>query len=319
MNGTNVESDACDATSEMNDPTNTHMNPSHTANMDELIAQVRKPEHQNVRGWSVMRLLHPFQDRLTRMLIGTRVASWHLTVTWFLLSLVSYSVSAVGLPETFLAGAIILFIAIVVDLCDGEIGRARGRQMSDEEDLRSFIKGMFLDRMCHTICTPLWPMAVAWGLYNLHEQAYQQAVVLVAGLSLTAYHTACRGLPHLEAYLAIYFRDRVLRSFGHQSVDAGFSRTDQSSRVFARLGRKIELWVRNGKRFNFMILSASIADVVIAQALGLDYCWVLWTGFVTYGVASLVLLIVMLVSRVRGSYLVDRTISSIQDDKSRGN
>jgi len=315
MNGTNVESDACEADSKLNDPTNTHMNPSHTVNMDELIAQVRKPEHQNASGWSVIRLLHPFQDRLTRMLIGSRVASWQLTVAWFLLSLVSYGVSAVGLPETFLAGAIILFIAIVVDLCDGEIGRARGRQMSDEDDLRSFIKGMFLDRMCHTICTPLWPMAVAWGLYVLHQEAF----VLLAGLSLAAYHTACRGLPHLEAYLAVYFRDRVLRSSCDSPVDAGSLAAEQSSSVLDRLGCKIELWVRNGKRFNFMILSASFADVVIAQALGTDYCWVLWSGFVAYGIASFVLLMVMLVSRARGSGLVDRTISVIQDDKSRGN
>ena len=93
---------------------------------------------------------------------------------------------------------------------------------------------------------------------------------------------------------------------------------DTPPSTLARIGRRIELWVRNGKRFNFMILVASLADVVIALILGFEYCWVLWVGFVAYGAISLILLIFLLVSRVRGPYLVHKTIRAIIDGQSSG-
>ena len=314
MNGASVESNAPEQVADERECGEPIENSPQTSDIDQLIAQVRKPEHLSASGWSMMRFLHPFQDRLTRVLIGSKVASWQLTVTWFLLSLISYGVSAVGLPETFLAGAVILFAAIVIDLCDGEIGRVRAQHMSEEEDLRSFIKGMFLDRMCHTICTPVWPMTVAWGLYTLH----QHSAVLLAGIALASYHTACRGLAHLDAYLVVYFRERVRSSGGGNLLGDEATNRNGSSGLWARVGRKIEFWIRNGKRFNFMILVASTADVVIAMTLGMEYAWVLWAGFAIYGTISVVLLTLLLVSRSVGPRLVHQIVSSIVESESSG-
>lgn len=316
MTSANAPSDVGERTV-ADDRVNSNTTDTTNTNLDEIIAEVRKPEHQNVQGWSVMRLLYPFHDLLTRVLIRSSISSRQLTVAWFLLSLVSFGVSAIGMPETFLAGAVILFVAIVLDLCDGEIGRARAKHMSAKEDLRSFIKGMFLDRMCHTICTPLWPIAVAWGLYRLHDHWQAQVAVMVAGLAVAAYQTACRALPHLGAYLAIYFRDRVIATEALRDVK--LTDRDRGQSVSARAAQRIEMWIRNGKRFNFMILVASAADVVLAVWMGTQFSWVLWVSFVLHGAASIVLLIAMFLPRIHGSLLVEQTIAAIEDGSSHGN
>jgi hypothetical protein len=85
-----------------------------------------------------------------------------------------------------------------------------------------------------------------------------------------------------------------------------------------RLIGKIEFWVRNGKRFNFMILLASGADVVIAWTIGLQHCLVLWACFVVYGAAAIVLLIAILSSGMRGYRLIARVVGTIEGSSARG-
>ncbi len=253
-----------------------------------MLSEIRKPEYRDVRGISIMRILHPLQDLCTRVLIRTPINSRQLTVVWVLLSLASYGISAVGRPETFVLGAAVLYVAIVLDLCDGEVGRYRARSMSREEDFRTFVRGMYLDRSSHMALTPVWPLAVAWGLYVMTDQS----VVFLAGLALGAYHTVCRARPQIHAYMREFFRPRIAQLDDQYVAARQFVGEQSRERWFSRLAAKVELWVRNGKRFNCMILIGGLADWLGPDVLGNNASpGVLFWLFMLWGASAAVLLV----------------------------
>ena len=269
-----------------------------------LIPEIRKQEYQDVRGISVMRILHPLQDFLTRLLVRTSISPQQLAVVWIALSLGSYAVSSVGTPIAFVVGALILYLAIVLDLCDGELGRYRAMSMTPEEDFQTFVHGMFLDRIAHLALTPLWPLAVAWGLFAMCGDA----VVFLAGLALASYHTVCRALPHVRSYLREFFQGRIAELDDQYVAARSSSSAPRSAGWGSRLVAKIELWVRNGKRFNCLILIGGLADcIMISVREGQRPVVLLWL-FLTWGSLAALFLVHAVVAPIWSGRLVSDTL-----------
>jgi hypothetical protein len=180
-----------------------------------------------------------------------------------------------------------LYFAIVLDLCDGEIGRYRARSMSREEDFSTFVNGMYLDRMSHMALTPIWPLAIAWGLYTMSGEA----AVFLAGLALASYHTACRARPQVCSYLREFFHERIADLDDEYVATRQLASEPGNSQWLGRLGAKVELWVRNGKRFNCMLLIGGLADCAARYLVLSDTPRILFWLFMVWGGMAFILLV----------------------------
>ena len=135
----------------------------------EAIQSVRKPHLRQGRfnRFSVMGFLLPFQSFITNVICHSPINSRQLTISWLIIKLIAYGILLMGAPWAFITGSLLIFIAIILDGSDGEVGRYKARVMTPEQDISTFINGLYLDRVSHILSTPLWPLAIAWGLYEI--------------------------------------------------------------------------------------------------------------------------------------------------------
>ena len=236
---------------------------------DELIPLIRQKRLQTPQRLSrIVRTLVRFHDPLSRWLVTTRVSAIQLTVAWFLFSLASFAASAYGAPWGFVLGSLLLYGAIIIDLCDGEVGRYRSLSMTAEEDLRDHINGMYLDRVFHFVSSQLWPLAIGLGLYRMHGSYAALAASIPILLTINVHR--------LKPYLMAYMRD----------VD---DRGHINDWLIVRAGWWIGALIRNGKRSNYVVLLAGIADCVLWFAIGPHAAQAVHILFVAAGAAALVI------------------------------
>ena len=289
---------------------------NHPTNLKEILPSIRKEGLRNLPRLSPVRILIPLQNLLLWIFLKLGINSRQLTLIWVVASLSAYALSAVGTPVYFVTGALLLFFAITVDLCDGEVGRFQARTMTPEEDLRTHIQGMFFDRMAHTVLTPIWPWAIAFGLYRMHEQAY----VFIAAVVMVMYHSACRGLPHLRAYLRELFLARAKNLLTDNKISPPAEKRPKPTGILAKLAKTIEIWVRNGKYYNFMLLVCALIDLGLMSFTESTTPRVLLYGFVANAAIAVLLLLHMLWVHAATPRLYDemlREASNAEGDTNR--
>ena len=255
--------------------------------MDEILQSIRKERHQRMPRFSLMRILLPIQTVVTRVLIRTPINSRQLTVLWFTITLGAYGVMLLGVPWAFVVGSLMVYVAMILDGSDGEVGRYQARNMTPEEDLITHINGMYLDRLCHLLTSPFWPLAIAVGLY----QMVGEPVVFAAGAALAMFQIFRRGKQLLDAYLVVLFRDRAAKMVKERGLDSLVSPPAESESFLARVSNRVEHLIRNGKRFNMLILLSAAVDWVLIATEQLETGLVLYTVFLACGIVSLMLLL----------------------------
>ncbi|MCA9248919.1 MAG: hypothetical protein KDA42_17450 [Planctomycetales bacterium] len=253
---------------------------------DELIPVIRQKRLQTPENLSgIVRTLVRFHDPLSRWLIRTRVSAIQLTVAWFVVSLVSFGVTAIGSPWGFVAGALLLYAAIIIDLCDGEIGRFRAQSMTPEEDLVTYIHGVYLDRVFHFISSQLWPLAIALGLYRMHGQVWAFVAAVPVLLSINIHR--------LRPYLNAYLFKRFARAVRDLQEAGGFDKWRERQYVnrwlIVRVFWYLSTLIRNGKRTNFVLLVAGLIDCAWLVAGMPAYCQAVHGSFLLMGVLAFVI------------------------------
>lgn len=284
-----------------------------TVSMDEAIREVRKENLKDLSGLSVMRLLVPIQHQLTRLLLWLPINARQVTVLWFVTALISFTISAIGSPWAFAVAALVYCLVILLDLSDGEVGRFRARWMTPEENLRTHVNGMYLDRLFHVIATPLWPLAIAVGLYRMSGRPE----ILFAGISLLAYHCARRSRSVLEVYLTAEFRAPVNKLVSHGQLSFSEPPPAQKRGFVRRCMDKLDFWLRNGKRFNTMVLLCAAIDCGLLVAYGPSMCWTLFGGFAIWGTLALLLLLDSFWSVATGTEALRSIVDVVADEHGR--
>ncbi len=253
---------------------------------DELLPQIRQKRLQTPERLSgIVRTLVRFHDPLARFLVRTRVSAIQLTVVWMLVSLVSFAVSAYGTPWTFVLGALLLYAAIIIDLCDGEVGRYRALSMTPIEDLTTFVNGLYLDRVFHFISSQLWPIALAFGLYQMHGRPWALVACVPWLLSINIH----RLKPYLEGYLVNQFRERIQALAADDRLHGLPDREHINDWLIVRTFWYLSTLIRNGKRTNFVVLVAALADCAIWWSWEPAAAQVLHVTFLGLGMAALVI------------------------------
>lgn len=220
-----------------------------------ILDDVRKPRYRTPHTLSLyMRLLLAVQRKLTKGFIRLGVSSRVITCCWFVVALVGYAITAYGEPWSFTVGALVLFLKSMLDITDGEVGRYQGRFMDPATDLRSHMQGVYLDRMQHIIESPLWGLALGFGAFRLTGHAW----LLICGTCLAAHQTFSRIDSILRRFVIATFAPRV-REQQHVCVGHGGQR-DRRPRWTTRVLETLTLWIRNGKRFNLLVLLCGTAD-----------------------------------------------------------
>ena len=278
------------------------MNPEsdQTVSIDEAIPKIRKSRLQRKTYWTITRVLTLFHDPLTRLLVRLPVGARLLTVLWFAISLVAYGLFSFGAPWAFVCGALLVYVAIIFDLCDGEVARYRALTMTPQRDLETYVGGMYLDRIFHFLSSLLWPLAIALGLYRM--LGYVE--VFVAAIGLVLFHGFRRCEPWFKLYLIQRFKPKVSELIKDGKLELAARQPEPSESILARVGAKISLWVHNGKRFNFLLLLGGIADCIFQLTMGPTKCLALYGLFTAAGVASLFLLFTAIINVVNRNALL---------------
>jgi len=212
----------------------------------------------------------------------TNITAIQLTACWFLLTLLALSISAIGTSWGFVVGALLLYGAIIIDLCDGEVGRYRALSMPPQKDLLDHMHGRYLDRVCHLVVTPLWPLSIAWGLFQMHGEWS----ILVAGVTLVCSQTVRRLMPFLENQLGAFFRPKI-EAITAEDLSEVRSRVESPPSMLSRISGTIDRWLNNGKRFNFLLLASSSSDLLLS-AISPAPPRILLALFLASGIANLI-------------------------------
>lgn len=227
----------------------------------ELLTELRKARYRDARQAPlILRPLLALEVWITYALLRTGVAARCVTFLWFACGLTGYVFLAWGRPWSFVVGALLVHLKIILDLSDGQIGRYRKRFMSDVEDITTHMQGIYLDRVQHAIESPLWGIALGWGAYRLTGNAW----MVLCGASIAAMRTFVRFDRLLKSIITLRFQDRVAElSKSSVSVPRQDRRRRQSA--VRRLFERAFLWIRNGKRFNSLILACGLADWLLLE------------------------------------------------------
>ena len=233
---------------------------------EEQRRQLRKSHYVNgKRAGLPVRPLLAVEDVLRSGLLRTGIDSRAVTFSWFVVALAAYAVTTIGTPWAFASGAVLVYLKIALDIADGELGRYQKRFMTEAEDVASYMKGIYLDRVQHAIESPLWGVALGIGGYRLTGEMW----CIVAGIVIALARSFWRFERLVTTNLAATFAQRI-EAVGRaqQAMEKPAGSERRRRRWGGRIGSSLTLWVRNGKRFNFLILSAGVFDWIVLAATG---------------------------------------------------
>jgi hypothetical protein len=202
---------------------------------------------------------------------------------------------------------------VALDGSDGEIARYNRRFMSDEEDAIAFMHGVYLDKVFHAIEKPFWGMSIALGVYRATSEWY----VFLAGFSLCVFHGFCRQEVAAQSLTVAKLRGVIQRvrnagGFTEMGLEAAASRL---SPLHTRVVEKVAFWMRNGKRFNLLILLAGLLDCGLelagTRAVGVQ------SVLVACGVLAPLLMVHTMYRTVASRALVAAACKAVDDAKWR--
>jgi len=175
--------------------------------LKESIQSVRKEIYRKEKlvGFSVVRALLPFQTIVTKILLRSPINSRQVTLLWFVIMFLAYGIILMGVIWAFVVGTLLMFFAIILDGTDGEVGRYKGMQMTPEEDISTFINGIYLDRISHVITTPFWVLSIGIGLYRITDDP----LIFIGTLGLLMFKLVRRFEPFLKLYINDRFQSRL--------------------------------------------------------------------------------------------------------------
>jgi energy-converting hydrogenase Eha subunit C len=263
----------------------------------ELRRLVKKRERAR---FSAMWFLEPIQAYFSYALIRLGLNSIQVTVLWFMVALAGYAVNCIGTPMAFIGGAVLLYLKTILDGCDGEVARFHKQFVSEEEDLTTFINGIYLDKVFHIIEKPLWGISLAFGLYVCFGEPW----IFAGGLSVALFHVFCRHNSAMLADIPRRFAARVKAVAVHgqfADLDVDSAETAQDS-VPIRIMDKVNFWMRNGKRLNSLIIGCSVVDLGLSTAGYETVC--LLVLFITVSVFAPLQVAFMIVRTLQNRVLV---------------
>lgn len=260
--------------------------------LDHSTGTLRLPLH--------LRPLLAMQAWVTYVLLRTGINSRVVTLAWFLVALVAYAIIALGAPWSFVAGAGLVYVKIMLDLTDGELGRYQKRFMSPEQDLATHMQGIYLDRVCHIVENPLWGLALGCGAYQLTGNLW----MVLCGVSVAVFRTFARFDGLLQEHIVLQFRERIAAAAHDGIVNQSADAARRHGHILRGVYAKLVFWLKNGKRFNHLIFVFGTIDWICSAAFGAALAVQAFLLFA--GVVCLLAMVVRISSVQFSNFLFDR-------------
>lgn len=203
-----------------------------------------------------LRVLLAIEALITNGLLRAGVNSRIVTLSWFLVGLLACGVIATGRPWSFALGACLLYLAVILDLADGAIGRFEKQFMSVEKDIETHMKGIYLDRIQHAVASPFLGLALGWGVYQLSGN---QRMIL-CGMSVALFHLFFRFNRILQEDIPALFRDRICRLLKDGRTDRSKLTAQSAPHFLTRLFGTLYVWGSSCKRFGLLLMAFGLLD-----------------------------------------------------------
>lgn len=205
-----------------------------------------------------MWLLEPIQVYFSYVLIRLGLNSIQVTVLWLLVAFAGYAVTAIGTPIAIIGGVLLLYIKTILDGADGEVARFHKQFITPQEDMESFINGVYLDKVFHIIEKPFWGLSLGLGMYFISGDV----IVLIAGLLLGLFHTFTRHNGVVQSELAYKFQEPIQRLQAQDEFELPPVDPAQKDSILVRILDKLTFYIRNGKIFNMAVLFTALVDLM---------------------------------------------------------
>ena len=253
-----------------------------------------------------IRPLLAVEDVIRYVLIRSGVSSRLVTFSWFIVGLTAHLATAYGALWSFALGAILVYLKIILDITDGEIGRYQKRFMDERQDVVSHMKGIYLDRIQHAIESPLWGVALGVGAYRLTGNKW----MLLCGLLIAIFRLFWRFENILRQHINDMFKERLnvetLKEPQQQLVGTAQEAVRKTFGI--RFWESVTLWFRNGKRFNLLVFSCAGVDLILDSVF--EFSGFLPTLVIAAGIIAPLSMAVRILSSQFGRLLIDGSQST---------
>ena len=91
---------------------------------------------------------------------------------------------------------------------------------------------------------------------------------------------------------------------------------NDSEPILSRVMGKVNLWIKNGKLFNFSILNLALIDGLLLGFTNTTQSFVLYWGFLIFGAASLVVIVSSMIGTVTNQSIL-RDLCKAKDQESQ--
>lgn len=212
--------------------------------------------------WFRLAVLRP-SSVVRHALLLVRAPARAVTFSWFLVAIAADLLIAQGTLCTFLAGTLLVQLKVWLDIVDGEIGRHQKQFLSSTDNAVSHLKGLYLDRIQHAIESPIWGFALGYGMSQLIGSRW----FVLVGVCLAAYYSYSRHDKRLRIFIRHMFSEQVALSRPILNMHSSARHEAKLPSAFRAAWHKALLWLRNGKRFNILLLVAATIDMTCQQRL----------------------------------------------------
>ena len=263
--------------------------------IDEISSSLHRERLRHTKGRPLLRCLVFLAIRLTYVLMRLGVQARMVTILWLVLLFVAYGVMLLGTSWAFVIASLLTYFFLMLDWSDGEIGRFDKQFMTHEEDIRTFINGLYLDRLAHGVTSPLWGIALGIGLYRCTSDPY----VLAAGLALASFWGLRQVAGRVTAHLEERFRETIKEAVEQGGFQEFRKTAIPKDSLIVRILDLLDWRLGGVLSANLIILVASLIDLGMLISNGDTTCAVLYGVFLIMGCASLPLTLHLLIHPVR--------------------
>lgn len=266
----------------------------------------RAGRHEPFAGF-LHHVLLAIETRLTRLLMLLGVGSRAVTIIWVILLLAAYGIMLIGTAWGFVLGSLLVYLFLLLDWCDGEIGRFEKQFMTPEENQRTFINGLYLDRVAHGLTSPLWGIALGVGLYRCTGDQF----TLIAAVTMAMFWGTRQTVGLTRSYLDERFLESVREAVAHGEFEEFRKEVAPRDGIIVRLLDYLEWRLGNVKTVNLLILVCGLLDLGLLIFGGISTCPALHFTFLALGCLAPVLSFHLLFSPIRRNLALQDMIDNL--------
>jgi len=227
----------------------------------ESIKELKKIVEKGVkrRRFSAMYFIEPIQVYITKVLLILGLNRIAVSLIWLFLGLIISFLFITGNVKLGLLAVLLHYLQTILDGCDGQVAKYNKRRLSEERDVQLWSYGLYMDFFQHILIDVFTMSFFAIGVYRITGNFY----ALILG-TIVVYLRMYRRTEYPFLILVstrLQVKEDVLRRMEFKKLPV------VERNFLLRLIDYFFVWVKNGKKFYFLIFWSMVFDIIFQPFL----------------------------------------------------